>query len=141
MADHPGRVLVVDDNKVNRLLLARTLELQGHHVESAANGRLALARLNDEAATRHYISPKTGRVVGQYSSRGWMNRWLYHGLHSLDFPWLYNYRPLWDVVVLTFMVGGTLLCVTSLILAWRVLGRKLAVFSARPRTVLNEDLT
>ena len=48
MADHPGRVLVVDDNKVNRLLLARTLELQGHHVESAANGRLALARLNDE---------------------------------------------------------------------------------------------
>ena len=48
MADHPGRVLVVDDNKVNRLLLARTFELQGHHVESAENGRLALARLNDE---------------------------------------------------------------------------------------------
>ena len=41
-------MLVVDDNKVNRLLLARTLELQGHHVESAANGRLALERLNDE---------------------------------------------------------------------------------------------
>jgi len=48
MADHPGRVLVVDDNKVNRLLLARTLELQGHHVESAENGRLALARLSDD---------------------------------------------------------------------------------------------
>jgi adenylate cyclase len=48
MADQPGRVLVVDDNKVNRLLLARTLELQGHHVESAENGRLALTRLNDE---------------------------------------------------------------------------------------------
>ena len=48
MADHSGRVLVVDDNKVNRLLLARTLELQGHHVESAENGRLALARLNDD---------------------------------------------------------------------------------------------
>jgi class 3 adenylate cyclase len=46
MADRPGRVLVVDDNKVNRLLLARTLELQGHHVESAENGRLALTRLS-----------------------------------------------------------------------------------------------
>ena len=54
-----------------------------------------------------------------------MNRWLYHGLHSLDFPWLYNYRPLWDIVVITFMVGGTALCVTSLVLAWRVLGRTL----------------
>ena len=51
-----------------------------------------------------------------------MSRWLYHGLHSLDFPWLYNYRPLWDIVVITFMLGGTALCVTSLILAWRVLG-------------------
>jgi len=84
-----------------------------------------LARLNDDAATRYYISPKTGRIVGQYSSRGWMNRWLYHGLHSLDFPWLYNYRPLWDIVVITFMLGGTALCVTSLILAWRVIGRKI----------------
>ena len=62
--------------------------------------------------------------------RNWVNRWLYHGLHSLDFPWLYNYRPLWDIVVITFMVGGTALCVTSLILAWRVLGRKLTGMTA-----------
>jgi hypothetical protein len=27
--------------------------------------------------------------------------------------------------VIAFMIGGTSLCVTSLILAWRVLGRKL----------------
>jgi hypothetical protein len=85
-----------------------------------------LALLNDDAHTRYYINPKTARIVGTYSSRGWMNRWLYHGLHSLDFPWLYNYRPLWDIVVITFMLGGTALMVTSLILAWRVVGRKLA---------------
>ena len=72
--------------------------------------------------TRYYIDLKTARVVGSYSSRTWMSRWLYHGLHSLDFPWLYDYRPLWDVVVITFMLGGTALGVTSLILAWRVLG-------------------
>ena len=59
-----------------------------------------------------------------------MSRWLYHGLHSLDFPWLYNYRPLWDIVVITFMVGGTALCVTSLILAWRVIGRLLGILPA-----------
>jgi len=81
-----------------------------------------LARLNDAEQTRYYIDPKTARVAGSYSTRGWINRWLYHGLHSLDFPWLYDYRPLWDIVVITFMIGGTALCVTSLILAWRVLG-------------------
>ena len=83
---------------------------------------MILARLNDAEQTRYYIDPKTARVVGSYSARSWMSRWLYHGLHSLDFPWLYDYRPLWDIVVITFMVGGTALCVTSLILAWRVLG-------------------
>jgi class 3 adenylate cyclase len=43
----PARLLVADDNKVNRLLLARSLELQGHSVACAANGRLALEMLRD----------------------------------------------------------------------------------------------
>jgi hypothetical protein len=90
---------------------------------------VVLAQLNDAEQTRYYIDPKTARVVGNYSSRNWVSRWLYHGLHSFDFPWLYNYRPLWDIVVITFIVGGTALCVTSLILAWRVLGRKLTRWS------------
>jgi adenylate cyclase len=41
----PARLLVTDDNKVNRLLLQRSLELQGHAVACAANGRIALEML------------------------------------------------------------------------------------------------
>ena len=44
-----ARLLVVDDNKVNRLLLARNLELQGHTVALAENGRVALEMLRREA--------------------------------------------------------------------------------------------
>jgi adenylate cyclase len=40
-----GTILVVDDNKVNRLLLKRSLELQGHNVEFAEQGRIALQML------------------------------------------------------------------------------------------------
>jgi hypothetical protein len=83
------------------------------------------ARFNDPENTRYYIDPKTLRIVGGYSSSQWVTRWLYHGLHSFDFPWLYKYRPLWDIVVISFMTGGVALCVTSVILAWRVLRRKL----------------
>src|SRR5947208_852994 len=43
-----ARLLVVDDNKVNRLLLTRSLELQGHSVASAENGRVALDMLRRE---------------------------------------------------------------------------------------------
>ncbi len=45
----PGRLLVVDDNKVNRLLLARGLQEQGHQVTFAENGRQALEVLRREA--------------------------------------------------------------------------------------------
>ena len=45
MAERGARLLVVDDNKVNRLLLARNVTLQGHQVETAENGRIALEML------------------------------------------------------------------------------------------------
>ena len=49
MAERGARLLVADDNKVNRLLLTRSLELQGHRVASAENGRVALEMLRNEA--------------------------------------------------------------------------------------------
>ncbi len=98
------------------------------------------AALNDPVRTRYYIDPKTARVVATYSTRNWVNRWLYNGLHSLDFPWLYNHRPLWDIVVITLMLGGTALCVTSLVLTWRVLARKAAAIVRARFCSPNEDL-
>jgi adenylate cyclase len=44
----PARLLVADDNKVNRLLMQRSLELQGHRVALAENGRVALEKLRAE---------------------------------------------------------------------------------------------
>jgi class 3 adenylate cyclase len=41
----PGHLLVVDDNKVNRILLSRGLEAHGHKVETAEHGRQALQKL------------------------------------------------------------------------------------------------
>jgi adenylate cyclase len=48
MAEAGARLLVAEDNKVNRLLLARNLQLQGHTVASADNGRLALEMLRKD---------------------------------------------------------------------------------------------
>jgi hypothetical protein len=82
-------------------------------------------RLDDPEHSTFYVDPKTARIVQSYSSRSRANRWLYHGLHSMDVPWLYSHRPAWDIAVLTLLAGGASLCVTALVLAWRVLGRKL----------------
>jgi adenylate cyclase len=44
-----GYILVVDDNRMNRLVLARGLEQQGHRVAFAENGRQALEMLAEQA--------------------------------------------------------------------------------------------
>jgi PepSY-associated TM region len=98
------------------------------------------ARMNDRASTRYYIDPKVARVAGTYDSREWVSRWLYHALHSLDFPWLYKYRPLWDIVVITLMLGGTAVCVTSIVMTWRVLARTLVVLVLGRPGPPDEDL-
>ena len=41
-AASPGTILITDDNRVNRLLLGRGVEHQGHAVAFAENGREAL---------------------------------------------------------------------------------------------------
>ncbi len=49
MAESGARLLVADDNKVNRLLLSRSLEMLGHRTAMAANGRIALEMLRRES--------------------------------------------------------------------------------------------
>lgn len=44
-----ARILLVEDNRVNRLLLARHVELLGHQVDSVEDGLAALERLRQEA--------------------------------------------------------------------------------------------
>ena len=49
VAHEPGYLLIVDDNKVNRILLARGLEGDGHKVETAENGKQALEKLRTDS--------------------------------------------------------------------------------------------
>jgi hypothetical protein len=70
-----------------------------------------------------YLSARDGAIVQRETAGGRPVRWLYHGLHSLDFPGLYQAGWLWDVVILTLCVGGLLLSMTSVIVGWRFLRR------------------
>jgi hypothetical protein len=59
----------------------------------------------------------------------------------MDFPWLRKRRPLWDIVVIILLVGGMAICVTALVLAWRVLMRKIGPLVGAHLSQPNEDLT
>ena len=91
------------------------------------DGHLSLpvlrARYGDPQQTWLYFDPRHGVIARKEERLSRLNRWLYHGLHSLDFPFLYYRRPLWDVVVIALSVGGILLSVTTLSASWRRLKR------------------
>ena len=97
-------------------------------------------RYADPPRTWLYLDPRRGAIVRKEEQLTRLNRWLYHGLHSLDFPFLYHRRPLWDIVVIALSVGGLVLSATTLVPAVHRLrrhvrriegGRYAARFSAR----------
>lgn len=50
-------------------------------------------------------------------------RWSLYGLHALDFSFLYQHRPLWDIVVWALLIGATVLSSTTLLPMYRRLKR------------------
>jgi hypothetical protein len=80
------------------------------------NGELALpvfrVRYDDPVKTWLYVDAARGTVVRKEERLTRVNRWLYHGLHSLDFPFLYYRRPLWDIVVIALSLGGLTLALS-----------------------------
>ena len=70
-----------------------------------------------------YLTARDGALVQRETAHGRPWRWLYHGLHSLDFPGLYETPWLWYAVIVLLCAGGLLLSLTSVIVGWKSLRR------------------
>lgn len=81
-------------------------------------------QFNDRAQTCYYVNPGTVAVVKKTVRLNRLNRWLYNGLHSLDFPLFFYKRPLWDITVIVLLLGCTLLSFTGFRLMLKRLVRK-----------------
>jgi hypothetical protein len=65
-------------------------------------------KVDDPDEAWFYIDPRMSQPVARFSKRERVERWIYHGFHSLDFAFWYDKRPLWDIGVLALLAGGTL---------------------------------
>ena len=80
-------------------------------------------RFDDVHATWYHIDLTTGELINQLTETGRAKRWLYNGLHSLDFRFLIDNRPVWDVVVIVLCGTGFLFSATAVIVSGRRLLR------------------
>lgn len=99
-----------------------------YYYDRSRQRRLPVLRVkyDDANATWLYFDPFRGAIARKEQRLTRVNRWLYHGLHSLDFPWLYARRPLWDIVVVLLSLGGIAVSVTPFLQAASRLKRHLA---------------
>jgi hypothetical protein len=109
-------------------------EYDGYYYDPRASRPLPVLRVRyaDPEATWLYLDPKRGAIVQRSERVGRLQRWLYQGFHSLDFPFLYFRRPLWDIVVIMLSIGGLVLSATTLVPAWRRLRRHASTLARWP---------
>jgi len=87
-----------------------------HHREAAFP--VLRARFDLPEAPVFYIDPAQGRLAGYVDRDKRWDRWMFNGLHQLDFAFLRT-RPLWDVVVIVLCALGFALTFSGLVLGWR----------------------
>ena len=75
--------------------------------------------LSDPAKTWLHIDNRSGEILMVMDSSRRVYRWLYNGLHSLDFPGLSNSRPLWDVLMIVLLSAGFMASMTGVVLGVR----------------------
>ena len=76
-------------------------------------------KFEDPDKTWFYIDPKMGRILARYQKRERLQRWIYHGLHSLDFSFWYYKRPAWDIGVIVLCLGGAALSAIGVFISVR----------------------
>lgn len=75
-------------------------------------------KFNDPESTWFHIDSATGQIIGRLTSTNRVQRWIYNGLHSLDFSVLINNRPVWDIVVILLCGFGLAFSITSVAVGW-----------------------
>jgi len=101
-------------------------EHDAYYYDRTGGRRLPALRVkfNDPEETWLYLDATEGTIALAEVRGSRMERWLYQGLHSLDFPWLYGTPWAWYVAIVGLSLGGVALSVTSLVIAWRFLRGK-----------------
>jgi uncharacterized iron-regulated membrane protein len=85
--------------------------------------------LKDDESTRYYIDPQSGALLQRSDVTARWYRWLFGGLHRIDFTDWMRARPAWDIIKLTLLIGGLALTATGFYLALRRIRNDIVLLS------------
>ena len=94
---------------------------------------LPVYRIILDDGARYYLDPNSGALLRRADANGRWHRWLFGGLHRLDFTASLRSRPLWDVIMIVLLLGGLALAATGCWLAFRRIRSDVAGLFGRPK--------
>ncbi len=94
-------------------------DVYGNLLEGSLGPEVIRYVLDDDGRTWVHVDMSGGGIVSVMDRSRRAYRWLYNGLHSLDFPGLAQRRPLWDLVMLSLLLGGFTFSVTAAVVGCR----------------------
>ena len=80
---------------------------------------VARIRIADPDQTWLYVDPRFAEIRLAAHRRMRLERWLFNGLHSLDFGFWFDKRPLWDLAVIGLSIGGLASSLIGMLLGFR----------------------
>lgn len=108
-------------NEYDNYYYSRRPHTMSGHIER----RLPILRVkfDDPNHTWVHIDPYTAGVQSSSNDLGRVKRWLFNFLHSFDLRGFIDNRPIWDIFMVFFSIGGFILCISGVVIGWRRLRR------------------
>lgn len=77
------------------------------------------AKFDDLESTWYHIDVDNGEIINRITSTNRLERWLFNGLHSLDFQFLTKHGPFRDVLLIFLSLAGFVFSLSAVIVGWR----------------------
>lgn len=75
--------------------------------------------LGDAQETACYVNPEDAQMIECVTAADRLYRWLFNGLHRLDFRVLFAHRPVWDILLILFCSMGGVAAMAGVVMGVR----------------------
>lgn len=106
--DHISRTLqaAVPDASIIDATLLNDYDAYYYARNGSAPLPVVRMKFDDPASTWVYVDAWRSQIVSVSHRLSRLERWLFNGLHSLDFSFWYDRRPLWDIGMIVLSLGA-----------------------------------
>jgi uncharacterized iron-regulated membrane protein len=95
------------------------LDIYGNLREGSLPSNTLRVVLADPLQTWVHVDMDSGQIISVMDRSRRQYRWLFNGLHSLDFPGLASHRPAWDVIICLLLGLVFLFCITGVVIGMK----------------------